>query len=305
MWNTLVFLAAAKPDSTVLNEFPMIMVHDAATTYLLAGGIISQKVYDFTKTQPTGGATELLRCGARAFDWRPQLKGGALQMHHGPILIEHSMSDAVDEMTSWCASSDELVVLGITDCDGGDACVAAVKALLTSKNISYVTDCGELKGLTVAAAKERALLPAGGHLLATFDCWQQNYNASIACRGFGDAAAAEEGGAEAEALTYTCWNTSATSSKPVGEMLAYLERVANQGPPSDGELYTAQALWEYGPEAIALGSLAGSSIIEDEEKSSLNAMVTARVATYANVNMIEVNNVCDGGPELYAALQKL
>ena len=54
MWNTLVFLAAAKPDSTVLNEFPMIMVHDAATTYLLAGGIISQKVYDFTKTQPTG-----------------------------------------------------------------------------------------------------------------------------------------------------------------------------------------------------------------------------------------------------------
>ena len=65
---TLFLAVGAKdPSTTPINEWPMIMAHDAATTYL-KGGLLHQ-IYDWTKTQPDGGATGLLNCGARSFDW--------------------------------------------------------------------------------------------------------------------------------------------------------------------------------------------------------------------------------------------
>ena len=47
-------VSAKDPATTVLNEWPMIMVHDAATTYL-QGGVLHQ-INDWAKTQPDGGA---------------------------------------------------------------------------------------------------------------------------------------------------------------------------------------------------------------------------------------------------------
>ena len=172
--------------------------------------------------------------------------------------------------------------------------------LLAGKNISYITQCDELKGMTVAAAKARSALPGGGHLLAIFDCWDMNFNATIACRGFGGATTV----VKSEALSYSCWNTSTTKQGPLNEMFSYLDRVAAAGPNrTSGKLYTAQALWQETTEAIVLGGLAGSSLIDDEVQSQLNALVTARLASFTNVNLIEINNVCDGGPALYAEMQ--
>lgn len=54
----------------LFNEYPMIMAHDAATTYLTKANSYST-VDRFTKTQPDGGIQGLLSCGARAFDLRP------------------------------------------------------------------------------------------------------------------------------------------------------------------------------------------------------------------------------------------
>ena len=67
-------LAAKDPATTVVNEWPMIMVHDAATSYL-KGGTLHQ-INDWAKTQVDGGAQGELNCGARAFDWRPSLGSG-------------------------------------------------------------------------------------------------------------------------------------------------------------------------------------------------------------------------------------
>ena len=80
----IAVLAAKDPASTVLNEWPMIMVHDAATTYL-EGGVLHQ-INDWAKTQVDGGARGELDCGARAFDWRPSLESdGTVRMHHGSL----------------------------------------------------------------------------------------------------------------------------------------------------------------------------------------------------------------------------
>jgi hypothetical protein len=67
-----VALAMKDIHTTPLNEWPMIMTHDAATTYLKGGGI--HQINNWTKTQPDGGPAGQLNCGARAFDWRPLVK---------------------------------------------------------------------------------------------------------------------------------------------------------------------------------------------------------------------------------------
>ena len=84
--------ALKNPNTTLLGSWPMIHAHDAATTYLETG-----IVDEWAKTQQDGGVASLFGCGARALDWRPSLKDGVLQMHHGDIDIEYAMSDALDE----------------------------------------------------------------------------------------------------------------------------------------------------------------------------------------------------------------
>jgi len=123
---TLLLGAAAtlarNPNTTVLNEWPMIMVHDAATTYLREGHLLNKTVLDWTITQQPVGTGGELRCGARGFDWRPTLQpSGELVMHHGSVTINYPMESAIDEIVSWCANNtqpEDLVVLGVTDCAG-------------------------------------------------------------------------------------------------------------------------------------------------------------------------------------------
>jgi hypothetical protein len=85
------------PSVTPLNEWPMLQAHDAATTYLKSG-LINR----WAKTQQNGGISGMLNCAARAFDWRPTLtKDRKLLMHHGPDVINHPMSSALDELVAW------------------------------------------------------------------------------------------------------------------------------------------------------------------------------------------------------------
>lgn len=55
-----------KAKKLLFREWPMIMAHDAATTYLLGNSVEVR----FARTQPTGGIRKLLDCGTRAFDIR-------------------------------------------------------------------------------------------------------------------------------------------------------------------------------------------------------------------------------------------
>ena len=345
---------ARNPNTTVLNEWPMIMVHDAATTYLREGHLLNRTVLDWTITQPPVGTAGELNCGARGFDWRPTLQaGGKVVMHHGSVTIDYPMEDAIDEIIDWCANNtqpEDLVVLGVTDCSGS-GCAAAVQKLLASRSIKWVTDCTDLKGLTVAAARAKYELPGGGFMMAIFDCWNENYVPANACSGYGGTVAEhDKATARDSALTYTCYADSKTKVFPVKRMMDYLDKVGNTPPDATGKLSTAQALWEETTESICpqhsfaiapnltrnannhqrplvndvasskstvchlycvsgtgiiIGTIHGSSLLLDESRSQLNKLVTSKVKANAwpHVSFVEINNVCDGGPQLWEALK--
>ena len=312
-------LAAKDPATTVLNEWPMIMVHDAATSYLEGGAL--HQINDWAKTQVDGGAQGELNCGARAFDWRPSLgSDGTVKMHHGSVNIDHAMADSLDEMVRWAAANgtaaQDLVVLGITACSG-TGCADAVRKLLDARNITYITDCSELKGLTVAAAHDKAALPGGGAILATFDCWVENYDSSVACSGFGGKDLGDlpppgtQAGVSSTSATYTCYTDSDTRDFPVQRMKSYIKKVVAGGAPSDGQLYTVQALWQESAASVTVGELHGSNLLEDESRSALNSMVASMIQNatelpdVSQLNMVEVNNVCDGGAHLLSVLRAI
>eukprot|EP00658_Telonema_sp_P-2_P072759 TRINITY_DN6184_c0_g1_i1.p2 TRINITY_DN6184_c0_g1~~TRINITY_DN6184_c0_g1_i1.p2 ORF type:complete len:256 (-),score=65.46 TRINITY_DN6184_c0_g1_i1:357-1124(-) len=255
-------------------------------------------------------------------------------MHHGSIEVDHLMADSLDEMVQWCASNPspiDLVVLGITSCEGTN-CDQAVQELLTARNISFITDCSQLSGLTAQAAFEKGKLPGGGAIFATFDCWEANYDPAVACSGFGSTDVAMEprahggslGRAEisdamakaddlslnsSEALSYTCYKDSDTRDFPVQRMVDYINKTVLAGPPSDGQLYTVQCLWQESASSVTVGELHGSTLLDDESRSELNNMVndmiTKREIDPTRLNMVEVNNICDGGADLLATLRKL
>ena len=59
---------------------------------------------------------------------------------------------------------------------------------------------------------------------------------------------------------------------------------------------------------MVVSELHGSTLLSDESKSQLNTEVAARISNGAwtgTLNFVEVNNVCDGGPALLAALRGL
>ena len=137
----------------------MIRAHDAATTYL-DGGLVDR----WAKTQQDGGVRSLLHCGARAFDWRPKLKGGKLIMHHSSVDINYPMGAALDEAVAWAAvngtSPDDLIVF-----HSWIALATAAtprRAASAARNITIIDDCSELAGLTLSEAATRGARPGGG-----------------------------------------------------------------------------------------------------------------------------------------------
>jgi len=316
-------LATSKP----FNQHAMIMAHDAATTYL-AGGLL-HPINNWAKTQADGGFTGMLNCGARAFDFRADvLSSGELVFHHGSVTVDHPVDAALGEVVAWAnanaRSAEEIVLLHAFACSGTN-CDAAVGAAFAAHNITYITSCSELNGLTLQGAAARAVLPGGGLVLAVKDCLADHYQAEVACSGYQSGgkdvpkpkavaglpkrpAPQVEGAAAALPSAYTCYADSGSKALPLERMWSYLANVSITGPPADGTLYSHQALWQESDASVAIGVLHGSSLLKDEESSTLNALLAQRVASGAwNVsaaNLVEVNNVCDGGPALLAALRK-
>jgi hypothetical protein len=67
----------------------------------------------------------------------------------------------------------------------------------------------------------------------------------------------------------------------------------------------AQAHWQYSLEAIASGVTHGSCILHDEQWSGLNRKlaIKIRAGDFHHVNMLEVDNVCDHGYDVFNALR--
>jgi len=314
----------------------MIMTHDAGSGYL-GEGLVNR----WTKTQPVGLAAQL-ECGARAFDARPMYKDGRVVWHHGSVTIDYEFSRSLDDMTDWLAEHpSELAIMMISDCQGGDGCMTGVRASLAARNITDVSDCGGLSHLTLGGAQRRGALPRGGAVIVITGaalpngvaCSNGNYDPSISCSGAigraTRAAVAQQCGVAELALTavplaprtvdalaacarrggvepngFGCWVTDATRSKPIRRLLAYLDGVASK--PLQNHTFTqSQALWQESAESVVIGTLRNSSLLIDEARSQLNALLEQQVRArrWAHLNLLEINNVCDGGPALWKAIR--
>ena len=304
---TIVSYATARNASTTfLNQWPMIMAHDAATTYLTPG-IIN----NWAKTQPSGGMFGLLACGARAFDWRPTLAAdGTVYMHHSAVVIKVPMAQAMDDLVRWAnqnnsTSPHDLIVLSVVDCTlenkASGNCVQAVEQLLAARNITIVSR-SDLQTMTAQQATQRAKHVGGGAVLACVNCVVDHYNPAVTCAGFG-------GGTAEESLIYTCYNDSSTKAYPLNRMWEYIHNVSTVGPPLDGSFYTTQTLWQESASDVTIGELHGSDLLKDESKSQLNLLLKDRITSglwnVTRVGLVEINNVCDGGVALKRVLDGL
>eukprot|EP00940_MAST-03C_sp_MAST-3C-sp2_P000467 g467.t1 len=256
----------------------MIMAHDSATTYLEGGAW--HQINQWTKTQSGGSFSALLECGARSFDFRPKLKSdGSLIMHHGPVDVDHPMGDALDEVLQWADTQDRnasnLIHLDIWDCEQSDSdqgsCWDKIESLLEGKNLSVV-ECDDLKSKTVDDIFSLS------RVVVTDGCVTANYDESVTCSGFGGKASNLRALAASKNSRYVEANLRTTNV----DMSLYYTCYAD----SDSKAFPLDRMWSY------LNQLTASRIRSGEIDAS-------------KLNLVEINNVCDGGSDILAALREV
>eukprot|EP00929_Paragymnodinium_shiwhaense_P104693 TRINITY_DN6931_c0_g2_i1.p1 TRINITY_DN6931_c0_g2~~TRINITY_DN6931_c0_g2_i1.p1 ORF type:complete len:346 (-),score=56.42 TRINITY_DN6931_c0_g2_i1:456-1493(-) len=287
--------------TTPLSQWAMIEAHDSATGYL-KGGDLFHPVNTWAITQPsnlTAAITMQLNCGARAFDLRAKVDPkGRLVFHHGSIEVMHPLVDVVQEFVNWAAENtadEDFLLAEVKHCDGNNCTEMTVEAFAAA-GVQVVTDCTSLQGKTLGDALELSRLPRGGHLLVTMGCVDGDYNPSINCWGVGKLD-----------IEYSCHQDGHDKAVPWEKMWQYLDNTSTAGIPRRGRkpLWAMQALWQESASTIVIGELHLSSLLKDEQKSGLNRAVASAIRSgrFPHINLLEVNNVCDGGPELLQALR--
>ena len=129
-------------------------------------------------------------------------------------------------------------------------------------------------------------------------CSNSNYDDKLACWGTGSG---DED--HLASLAYCCWDGK-DNATPLKEMDDYTLRVSNEN--FTTAFNQMQAFWQETTDSIVIGELHLSSLLEDEEKSKMNARLANQIqeGRFKNLNLVEVNNVCDGGLSLKAALDE-
>jgi hypothetical protein len=277
------------------------MSHDAATSDLDDINIIQT----YTQTQAPGSLASQLDCGARAFDYRPYLqKDNVLIAHHGGIKVKTNMKDSVKGVIDWlqrAENSEELVLLYISHCEAdgdndtkGSRCEQSSAELLKQLGIYTLTDCTPLVDLSVDTVKESGRLLNGGSIIAIFNCVNENYVDSVNCWGFHDK------------REYSCYG----KHKEVAwdSFKTYLNDTSGPSSTSNDNLWMLQAHWQSTSTSISLGDLHLSSVLKDESKAGVNAWlantIRNRELPYEKLNLIKLDNVCDGGNDVLAALRE-
>lgn len=276
--------------NTPLNLYPFIMSHDSAT------GEMDEKrdhiVADWAVTQ-SSTLVQQLDCGARAFDYRPSAKDGEVYAHHGGITIHVTMKESLRGILQWCtAHPDELVILYLSHFDG-DGCEDQVADILQQYHVQSVRgDCSPLASWSYDQAKQHAKLTAGGSLLAVFDCMEENYDSSINCYG-------------KDFVCYDSWPSN-SAQLPFEHLQSYMRNTTATNPTtSSAHLWMTQAHWQSTAATVTLGTLHKSSLVLDEQRSALNLWVKQSIedGDYPYLNILELEDVCDHGLDVYAAIQ--
>ena len=326
------YAATADVDlDTPFNMVPLLMTHDTATGYLGEDDVYynprtpQEKLVAWAKTQ-IGNLTAQLNCGARAFDMRPYLKGdGELVARHGAVVIpKANFNGMLTEIKDWAHDHEnELIVAEIFGCNGDvevygenttvDACFNQTVKELEDVGIPYIRETCEaktyqdgLKGWTYQTALERSSLlettGKAGHVIAIWSgCFDSNYDGSLACSGY------EYDSRPGVSTRYNCHLNGQNPSYPFNRTMVDLDRVSRQGPNmTSGNLWQMQALWQVSEGAVAVGTGYFSSILYDIQQSRLNRASFERLADpntpWKQVNLFEVDNVCDQGNNIHMAL---
>jgi len=277
-------------DSRLLSAKSFLMSHDAATGEIdheRDGIVVSVRdAYSITQGQ---GFVEQLKCGASAFDYRPYLqKNGTIIAHHGNVKVHKTMSESITEILEYLADKQEqLVMMYLSHFDGEvDGCEDATQALLSSLHVPFVRTCSDLADITVAAQYGK------GQLFAIFDCVDERYDPSIVCYGAG----------------FDCYVDNKNKDKawtPFKQYLKNATSVSSSSSSSSSPLFMAQAHWQSSTESVPLGILHESSVLLDESRSDVNAWLAQAIGdnSFAYLNLVEVDNVCNNGPAIAKALQ--
>ena len=246
---------------------------------------------DWAKTQDTGLVGQL-NCGARAFDYRPYYNKGELYAHHGGVQIHKRMSESISEILDWNEeyNTNDLVLLYLSHFDGDEGCQDATIQLLQSSDIYTITDCTALGSLTYTDAKSKSKLTNGGYLLAVVDCMEEYYDSTVNCYG-------------SNYVCYDSWPQN-SSSIPMDKLESYMTSVTSSYPDNPNTLWMAQGHWQQTALTISLGTLHKSSIVNDELQSGVNNWLAQKIdeKAFSSLNIIEVDNVCDGGMDIYNSL---
>jgi hypothetical protein len=301
--------------SLLLSDASFLMSHDAATGYLKQG-ILSSAISLYAKNQ-IGTVYDQLNDGARALDLRPKLlNNGTIIMQHGFVNIPVTLEQLVNDTIRWCnENADELVLLfhnniayefsNVTN-DGGQAAVAAFSEVYGKLGVTYV-ECSEVYGLTVQETMELSQLPSGGYLLALDRhdfygsmCGKMNWISDqlVTCYPNG---------------TLPCTN----NNSPVFDQLKdYMLASANNeptdsnalGPPASLDYYpfnVIQALWQIDTQSAATGIAHVSSLIDDNTKSQLNALLVGMVheGQFDAISLFAVDHVRLNGNALLSVLR--
>jgi hypothetical protein len=289
----------------------MIMSHDAASGELIPqrDGLI---VDAYTKTQ-TGRLVSQLNCGSRSLDYRPfLLEDKSLIAHHGGIKIHKAMSESLEDIIAWVSAHPaELVLLYISHCgdsvssDGPSiACVATSSALLESFSIPTIHDCAaQMSGLSYGRAMAIGARPEGGSALAVFGCTTENYDKTTTCYDRAN----------------VCYDTSRDGegkdtrhndpSAPIDYLLSYILNTSSADPTIETPdyLWMNQAHWQSSTESVSRGTLHNSSVVLDESRSTMNHRIAQEILSHRlkYLNFLELDNVCDNGMEIKAALDSV
>ena len=101
-----------------------------------------------------------------------------------------------------------------------------------------------------------------------------------------------------------CWASDKGHEVQLSKMLKQLDGFISSGL-SNTSFWQAQAMWQESPESVIIGTARNSSLLKDEVESQLNLELAKQVRAkrWPSLNLLEVNNVCDGGPELLKAIR--
>jgi len=293
------------------NQWPMLFAHDFATGYLLSGGIVKKEEMDWAQTQP-GSITKLLNCGARAFDWRGYFDGNDLIFHHGAVKVHQKMEDTLMEVKTWLSNHTtelDFVLISSWDCENADGFsnCSSLASDLYDKHGFYQFSQSDLTGMTMEKLLQRSKLDSGGFAAVMIEPpLSPYYNENLACAGYTfDKRNSKSQYTKAEllSLTYKCYSDSSSKQRPLDEMWAYVKNVTEL-PPAPDQLYSLQALWQETTDSVEIGVVEGGSLLKTEVWSNLNKLVLDRLDNFTYVNLLEVNNLCDQGPNLLEKLRK-